>query len=111
MAQARIAAAEAAIPAVEAALHEMAAGQPDADVYAEAAGRVMDVYRRRIQGNTTDEDAGRIRKCDEIERRLRLTGLRAEREALLALARARELPDVDSRRLVREIDLLEERFR
>lgn len=109
--RARQAAAEAAIPAVEAALHEMASGQKDADVYADAAARVMEVYRRRLEGRTTVEDAERIRQGDEIERRLRLTGLRAERDALFALARARRISDPDSRRLVRELDLLEERFR
>ncbi|HEX7061833.1 MAG TPA: Na+/H+ antiporter [Woeseiaceae bacterium] len=109
--RARIAAARAAIPAVEEALHEMASGQQDADLYAQAARRVMDVYRRRIEGHTLDQNAERIRKCDEIERQLRLTGLRTEREALFALARAGELSNADSRRLVHEIDLLEERFR
>ncbi len=108
---ARQAAAEAAIPAVEAAFHEMASGQKDADVYADAAARVMEVYRRRLAGRTTVEDAERIRQGDEIERRLRLTGLRAERDTLFALARARRITDADSRRLVRELDLLEERFR
>ncbi|HET6630491.1 MAG TPA: Na+/H+ antiporter [Woeseiaceae bacterium] len=109
--RARQAAAEAAIPAVEAALHELASGQKDADVYADAAARVMEVYRRRLEGRTTVEDAERIRQGDGIERRLRLTGLRAERDALFSLARARHLSDADSRRLVRELDLLEERFR
>lgn len=109
--RARIAAAEVAIPAVEEALHRMASGHADADVYAEAAARVMELYRRRIEGHTSTEDAGRIRQCDGIERQLRLTGLRAERDAVFALARTRKLSDADSRRLVREIDLLEERFR
>src|SRR5690606_3621735 len=47
MERARAAAAEAAIPAIEAALHEMAQGHTDADVYAEAGARVMEFYRRR----------------------------------------------------------------
>ncbi len=109
--RARVAAARAAIPAIEAASHEMASGSASADLYAEAAARVMDLYRRRLEGPTTGEDAVRVRHTDEIERRLRLTGLQAERDTLFALARANRLSDAESRRLVRELDLLEVRFR
>lgn len=107
----RNAAAEAAIRAVEVALHEMARDHSDADLYAEAAARVMDRYRRRMEGQATGENASRIRQIDRIERRLRLAGLRAEREALFALARGQEISDATSRKLVREVDLLEERLR
>lgn len=89
----------------------MASGQSDADLYAEAAARVMDLYRRRMEGQTTSENAIRIRRCDTIERQLRLAGLRAEREALFALARAHSMSDKNCRNLVREIDLQEERLR
>ncbi len=109
--EARRAAAEAAISAVEAALHEMAQGHSDADFFAEAAGRVMDRYRRRVEGHATGENAERIRHIDRIERRLRLAGLRAERDALYALARAQKISDASCRSLVREVDLVEERFR
>lgn len=109
--RARAAAAQAAIYAIEQALHEMASGRSDADLYAEAAARVMDLYRRRMEGQKTSEQAAHIRRGDDIERKLRLAGLRAERDALFALARADSLSDENSRKLVREIDLLEERFR
>jgi Na+/H+ antiporter len=109
--RARNAAAEAAIRAIEEALHRMAGGQSDADLYAEAASRVMDLYRRRMEGQTSSENAIRIRRCDDIERHLRLAGLRAERDALFALARAHSMSDKNCRKLVREIDLQEERLR
>jgi CPA1 family monovalent cation:H+ antiporter len=109
--EARHAAAEAAIRAVEEALHEMARGHSDADFYAEAAARVMDRYRRRVEGHATGENAARVRHIDRIERRLRLAGLRAERDTIFALARAQRISDASSRKLVREIDLVEERFR
>ncbi len=48
--RARSVAAQAAIRAIEQALHDMASGQKDADVYAEVAARVMDLYRRRFEG-------------------------------------------------------------
>jgi CPA1 family monovalent cation:H+ antiporter len=109
--EARRAAAEAAISAVEEALHEMARGHSDADLYAEAAARVMDRYRRRVEGHSTGENAARVRHIDRIERRLRLAGLRAERDTIYALARAQRISDAGSRKLVHEVDLVEERFR
>lgn len=107
---ARAEAAKAAIRAVEEATHELAAGQSDADVYADAASRVMDMYRRRLEGNTAGEHAARIRLGEEIERKLRLAALRAERDTIFALARSNGLSDDKTRVLVREIDLLEERL-
>ena len=109
--RARVAAAEAAIRAIEQTMHELASSQSDADLYADAASRVMEVYRRRIEGRTqTGERAALIRRSDEIERQIRLAGVRAEREAVFALARRQSLSDVSARQLVRELDLLEERF-
>jgi CPA1 family monovalent cation:H+ antiporter len=110
--RARLAAAEAAIRAIEQELHDLAGNQSDADVYAEAATRVMDLYRRRIEGRgATGESASRIRLGDDIERRVRLAALRAERDAIFRLARSYVLSDESSRKLVREIDLAEERLK
>ena len=109
--RARNAAAKAAIAAIEAALHAMGSGKSDADLYAEAASRVMDLYRRRMEGQTASDNAIRIRRCDDIERDLRLAALRAERDVLFALARAHSVSDRSCRKLVREIDLQEERLR
>ena len=109
--RARVAAAEVAIRAIEQTMHDLAKGQGDADLYAEAAIRAMDFYRRRIEGHQqTGENAVRLRQLDEIERRVRLAGVRAEREAIFALARGQDLSDAGSRKLVRELDLLEERL-
>jgi hypothetical protein len=109
--RARSDAAEAAIRAIEEASHTLASGQRDADLHAEAAARVMDLYRRRIEGQTTGEDAARVRRCGDIEQQLRLAGLRAERDRLFALARAHAISDESCRKLVREVDLMEERLR
>ncbi|HEX7116433.1 MAG TPA: Na+/H+ antiporter [Steroidobacter sp.] len=103
-------AAKAAIRAVEEATHQLAAGQSDADLYADAASRVMDSYRRRLEGHATGENSARIRLGEAIERKLRLAALRAERETIFALARKNQISDDKSRALVREIDLLEERL-
>ena len=109
--RARIAAAEAAIQAIERAQHQMGEGRSDADLYTDAGVHIMELYRQRIDGRSTSEqEASLARKIDEIERRLRLTGLRAERAEIYRIARVGLLSDETSRKLVRELDLLESRF-
>jgi Na+/H+ antiporter len=109
--RARIAAAEAAIQAIEQAQHRMGEGRSDADLYIDAGVRIMELYRHRIDGrSTTGKEASLARKIDEIERTLRLIGLRAERAEIYRIARAHRLSDEVSRKLVRELDLLESRF-
>ena len=88
----------------------MAVAQADPDTYADAAARIMDLYRHRIDGRSTAEAADEVRRIDDIERRLRLAGLRAERDEIYRIARARNLDDDIARKLVREIDLLEARY-
>jgi monovalent cation/hydrogen antiporter len=108
---ARVAAAEVAIRAVEQAQHVMAEGRSDADLYGDAGVLIMTLYRQRIDSRSkTGEEAALARKIDEIERKLWLVGLRAERAELYRMARTRQLSDVTARKLVREVDLLESRF-
>jgi monovalent cation/hydrogen antiporter len=111
--RARVAAAEAAILALEAVRQQSAGAEgDDAQVYAETTTRIIELYRRRIEGHIPQsENAHRIRKSEHIERQMRVTALRAERDALFAQARADAISDATSRQLVREIDLLEERFK
>jgi len=109
--RARAIAAEAAIRAIEQAAHEGASADQDAEIYADAAALVMDSYRRRFEGEMTAEHAAKIRRSNEIERALRLAGLAAEREALFALARSEVLSQENSRKLIRDVDLMEERLR
>jgi Na+/H+ antiporter len=108
---ARVAAAEVAIQAVEQAQHDMGEGRSDADLYTDAGARIMELYRQRIDSRSkTGEEAALARKIDEIERKLRLVGLHAERTEFYRMARARQLSDETARKLVREVDLLESRF-
>jgi CPA1 family monovalent cation:H+ antiporter len=108
---ARTAAAEAAIRAIEQAQHQMGEGRADADLYSDAGARIMELYRRRIDGRTkTGDERELARKIDEIERKLRLAGLGAERDEIYRNARARKISDEAARKLVREIDLMEERI-
>jgi Na+/H+ antiporter len=109
--KARAAAAEAAIKAVEARQHTMGEGTNDEDLYTDVAARVMEAYRHRLEGSMkTGEEAEQLRKADKIERALRLTAIRAERQEIYRLGRAGEVSDDVVRRLVREADLLEARY-
>lgn len=108
---ARIAAAEAAIVAIERALRERGEGWGDADVYTDIGARIMELYRQRIKGHSKiGEEAVEARKADKIERKLRLAGLRAERDELYRATRNNELSGELGRKLVREVDLQEARF-
>ncbi len=109
--EARLAAAQAAISAVELALRETAEGKPDADLYLQAGTRIMANYRQRIDARLqTGKNIVLARKADEIERGLRLVALRAERDELYRIARSGRLTDDGVRTLVREVDLQESRF-
>ena len=99
----------AAVAAVERSQVEIAHTVEEADVYTHAATRVIALYRRRLAGDASN--AGEMRKADDVERAFRMAGLQAERAALFNLARERKISDETARRLVREIDLLESRYR
>jgi CPA1 family monovalent cation:H+ antiporter len=107
---ARVATAEAAIKAIERHQHRLAENHGDADRYAAAGGRVMDLYRERIEGLSEGErDAAR--EQERLFRDFRLVGLKAERAALGELIRSRSAGSETIRKLTRELDLSEARFR
>lgn len=109
--EARIAAAQAAIRAIQQVEHEMAEGRADADLYVAAASRIMDAYRQRIesrQGNP--EEKASVKLIERIERDLRLAALRAERVEIFQMVQRRQLGSEIARKLVRELDLLEARY-
>lgn len=107
---ARVATAEAAIKAIERHQHRLAESHGDADRYAAAGGRVMDLYRERIEGLSEGErDAAR--EQERLFRDFRLVGLKAERAALGELIRSRSAGSETIRKLTRELDLSEARFR
>ena len=116
---ARAEAMTAAIEAVERAQHAMLPDDDqDAEIYTNAAARVIDAYRRRLRdsgsGGTEEGSSGvdavLLQRADAAEKALRLAGLQAERETIFRLARANRVGDDVSRRLVREIDLMETRY-
>lgn len=108
---ARIAAAAAAIRMVERLQHELGEGRGDADLYADVGSRLMEVYRQRINGHSkTGDEAEQAQHLEQVERRLRLAAVRAERDEIYRLGRARKLSDDLVRKLVREADLMEARY-
>lgn len=110
---ARREAASAAIAAVERAQMEQLQGGLDADMYPEAAARVIALYQHRLDTTAAidDEDVTRYRKLGAAERVLRLAALQAERRTIFSLARHEHISDEISRKLVREIDLVEARHK
>lgn len=107
----RRAAAEAAVLAIEAAQRTLAEGHADAYRVADASLRIVDLYRQRIARHGGGEEAAARRgEDDDLERRFRLVGLRAERAEVLRIGRERGLGDVALRRIVRELDHLEVRY-
>ncbi|HUD30123.1 MAG TPA: Na+/H+ antiporter [Novosphingobium sp.] len=108
-AEARVTAAEAAIQAIERHQHALAADRVDADIYAEAGGQVMNLYRERVEG-LSGRQSDESRVGDKLLREFRLVGVRAERAALARLVRGREISSETARKLTRELDLSEARY-
>jgi CPA1 family monovalent cation:H+ antiporter len=52
-----------------------------------------------------------MRESDQAERAFRLAALKAERDTILRLARRGTISDATARKLLREIDLVEARYR
>jgi CPA1 family monovalent cation:H+ antiporter len=108
--RARAAAAEVAIRAIEDAQHAMAQGGVEIDLSTDTAGRIMELYRQRIDSVHRPEQTEVDRRTEQIERQLRLVGVRAERDEIFRLSRDRRLDEEAVRRIVRELDLLEARY-
>lgn len=109
--RARHDAAAAAIAAIKNARHNLLSQTADTDTYTDAAVRMIELYRRRLGNEAGNDKVEQLRKADQAERALRLIGLQAEREEIFNLARHARVSDKTSRKLVREIDLVESRYR
>jgi CPA1 family monovalent cation:H+ antiporter len=109
--RAREVAANAAIAAIEQTQIALMSESPDADLYPQAAARVIALYRHRLKEHTEVDEGRRFRKIDSAEKELRMAALQAERKAIFSLARHDHISDEISRKLVREVDLSEARFR
>ncbi|MCP3709596.1 Na+/H+ antiporter [Paraburkholderia sp. CNPSo 3274] len=107
---ARKVAAQAAIRAVD-DLHRTVTGDngESATAFAaDAAARVMDLYRRRLARFTHDRNsADEVRRVEALEIQFSLAAMRAERAALLELRNANEINDETLSKLMREVDYSE----
>jgi CPA1 family monovalent cation:H+ antiporter len=110
--EARRLAAAAGLAAIERARDDPAHPAADFGIHARAVMRLITLYRHRLdEGDDADATADQRRRIGEVERALRLAGLAAERETVFGLARAARISDETSRKLVREIDLVDSRYR
>jgi len=109
---ARRSAANAAIDAIEKTQIALMESEDcvDPDVYPQAAARVIAFYEHKLKEIDPDSES-EWRKTDHAEKELRLAALDAERRTVFDLARHEHISDAISRKLVREIDLMEARYR
>ncbi|HZX81175.1 MAG TPA: Na+/H+ antiporter, partial [Lysobacter sp.] len=106
-ANARMAAAEAALRRLDKALATPLDDAREEAVRAEAAVVVRDVYQRHVDyGDLSGESAEDMQRVADAERRLRLLALDAERDALYRLRRGLVIDDELHQTLVHEIDLM-----
>ena len=107
---ARIATAEAAIRAIERGQHALAEERGEADIYTAAGGRVMDLYRERIESRRQRPSTAKSAE-EGLVREFHLIGVKAEREALVKLVRDRVIGSEVTQKLTSELDLSEARLR
>lgn len=108
--RARTAGAAAAILAIEQAQLAMADDHPSLARHADVSRRIVDMYQQRIGRQAGAEAAGLRGEDDDIERRLRLLGLRAERSEILRMNHRHGMGHLALRDIVRELDLQETRY-
>ena len=108
--RARRASVLAAVAAVESASRAHTA-ETGAAMHATAADHVLSLYRRRLSDLQPSDAKSESHIAQQAERGYGLTALRAERDTILRLARSREVSDDTARKLLREIDLAEARYR
>ena len=104
--------AKAALAAVERERQKRIKDQSalNAQLYNETAERVSQLYRHILEkGQSPDEDPEKTRRMEQDYRDLRAVGLNAEREELFRLTRQQQVSDEISRKLIRNLDLLESR--
>jgi CPA1 family monovalent cation:H+ antiporter len=105
--EARHAATLAAVAALEQARKDGAG----ADLDDRAAGHVLRLYRHRLNATDAANGHGDAQALQRAELTYRLLALKAERDTVLRLARRMDVSDETARKLLRQIDLLEARYR
>lgn len=109
---ARRLASKAALAGVERMRQQLVQNQTTDNVqlYNDAASRVSLLYQRNLEKDQgPDADPEKVRRMEQGYRQLRSAGLTAEREELFRLTRRGRISDEISRKLIRNLDLLETR--
>ena len=76
----------------------------DPQLLAEVSSRVIGSLRRRVM---TKENVDEIREVENLERRFRLTALRAERGELYHLRATQKISNETLQKMLHDLDLLE----
>ncbi|QKJ88903.1 Sodium:proton antiporter [Paramixta manurensis] len=76
----------------------------DTELLKEVSSRVIGNLRRRVDGK---EDIERAQLAEDLERRFRLTGLRAERGELYHLRATQQISNETMQKILHDLDLLE----
>ncbi|PPV11110.1 Na+/H+ antiporter [Xanthomonas axonopodis pv. vasculorum] len=106
------AASQAALDAVEKLRQRLVEDSKHAERYNAAANQVSQRYQRKLGGvDMAETDPEEAVAYEKALRQFRHAALVAERNELFKLARRREISDDLSRRLVRNLDLIESRKR
>jgi Na+/H+ antiporter len=113
--QARHQAMLAAIAALQKARRELDDAPPadaqEREMRGQAIDHVMRLYQHRLPTGEDGGDKPAMRGARKTEREMRLLALGAERDTVLRMARRMRITDETARRLLRNVDLLEARYR
>lgn len=99
--------AEVAIESLKKMQERLAANSEeniDPQLLTEVSSRVIGSLRRRVM---TKENADEIREVENLERRFRLTALRAERGELYHLRATQKISNETLQKMLHDLDLLE----
>ena len=109
--EARTAAADAALAALDKVIGAVPENRDDAPVYAAVGDRLSELYRRRLDGHSQLEGLDISRgEYERVERELVLVALRAERGEIRQRLRSGKLKSEVARQLIRDLDLAEMRY-
>ena len=101
----------AATLAAVAALEQAREADGGADLEDRAAGHVLRLYEHRLNATDAANGHGDAQALQRAELTYRLLALKAERDTVLRLARRMDVSDETARKLLRQIDLQEARYR
>lgn len=101
---------EAAIRALEAQAEDASLDAEGMALATEVKAKIMAEYRQQLEQDSSGEARTRMRQMDELEQRLRLEALRAQRLELYRLRREHQVDDDLLGEILRDLDISEARL-